>query len=119
VSSLAQSVFRSELDARQKLAEAGGRLSLIDPAFRPAQPSGPGKKIFLMGGVVLFVAIGFVIAVLLSVIDDRLYRRDDLDYLGVPVLGVIPPAPRPAKAVKARAKAAKKAPRPLAEKDAA
>jgi uncharacterized protein involved in exopolysaccharide biosynthesis len=119
VSSLAQSVFRSELDARQKLAEAGGRLQLIDPAFRPAQPSGPGKKIFLMGGVVLFVGMGFVIAVLLAVIDDRMYRRSDLDYLGVPVLGVIPPAPRPVKAGK-KARAAKKAlPTPAEKKDAA
>jgi hypothetical protein len=127
VSSLAQSVFRSDLDARQKLAEAGGRLSVIDPAFRPAMPAGPGKKIFLMGGLVLFMGLGFVIAVVLAVIDDRLYRRSDLDYLGVPVLGVIPPA-KVAKGGKAGARGRKasrssrmkpgKSP-PSAEKDAA
>jgi hypothetical protein len=122
VSSLAQSVFRAELDARQKLAEAGGRLSLIDPAFKPAKPAGPGKKIFLMGGLVLFVGMGFVIAVLLAVIDDRLYRRADLDALGLPVLGVIPPAPKPTKVArllaKVRAKAGKTPPH-IAERDAA
>lgn len=129
VSSLAQSVFRSDLDARQKLAETGGRLSVVDPAFRPVMPAGPGKKIFLMGGLVLFMGLGFVIAVVLAVIDDRLYRRDDLDYLGVPVLGVIPPGPRPAKAGKAASRGrkagrtgrtGKKAGKsPSAEKDAA
>jgi len=123
VSSLAQSVFRSDLDARQKLAETGGRLSVIDPAFKPAMPAGPGKKIFLMGGLVLFMGLGFVIAVVLAVIDDRLYRRSDLDYLGVPVLGVIPPAKvqKPTKAAKAaRARRAARAARPptSAEKDA-
>jgi uncharacterized protein involved in exopolysaccharide biosynthesis len=115
VSSLAQSVFRADLDARQKLAEAGGRLSLIDPAFKPAQPSGPGRKIFLMGGMVLFLSMGLVIAVLLAVIDDRLYRRSDLDQLGIVVLGVIPPAPKPPKAARGRAKALP----PPDEKDAA
>jgi hypothetical protein len=117
VSSLAQSVFRAELDARQKLAEAGGRLSLIDPAFRPVKPSGPGKKIFLMAGMVLFLGMGLAIAVLLAVIDDRLYRRADLDQLGVTVLGVIPPAPKPTKAARAKAKVAKVS--PSVEKDAA
>ena len=119
VSSLAQSVFRSELDARQKLAEAGGRLSLIDPAFRPVKPSGPGKKIFLMGGMVLFLVIGLSISVLLAVIDDRLYRRADLDHLGIAVLGVIPPAHRTAKAAKKAKLRAGKAPSPPVEKDAA
>jgi capsular polysaccharide biosynthesis protein len=119
VSSLAQSVFRSDLDARQKLAEAGGRLALIDPAFKPAQPSGPGKKIFLMGGMVLFLSIGLVIAVLLAVIDDRMYRRADLDVLGVVVLGVIPPAPKPPKTARNRRLRAAKALPPSPEKDTA
>ncbi len=118
VSSLAQGVFRAELDARQKLAEAGGRLSLIDPAFRPVKPAGPGKKIFLMAGMVLFLGMGLAIAVLLAVIDDRLYRRSDLDQLGVAVLGVIPPSPKPAKAARSRA-AGSRLPPPPAERDAA
>jgi hypothetical protein len=118
VSSLAQGVFRAELDARQKLAEAGGRLSLIDPAFRPVKPAGPGKKIFLMAGMVLFLGMGLAIAVLLAVIDDRLYRRSDLDQLGIAVLGVIPPTPKPAKAARRRG-ARNRAPSPPAEKDAA
>ena len=118
VSSLAQGVFRAELDARQKLAEAGGRLSLIDPAFRPVKPAGPGKKIFLMAGMVLFLGMGLAIAVLLAVIDDRLYRRSDLDLLGITVLGVIPPSPKPAKATRRRG-ARSRGPSPPVEKDAA
>jgi capsular polysaccharide biosynthesis protein len=118
VSSLAQSVFRAELDARQKLAEAGGRLSLIDPAFRPVTPAGPGKKIFLMAGLVLFLGMGLAIAVLLAVIDDRLYRRSDLDHLGIAVLGVIPPPAKPPEAARTRA-ASRRRPSPPAERDAA
>lgn len=92
VESLADSVFRAQMDASQKAAEAGGRLEIVDPAFRPVKPTGPGKTIFLLAGMVLFVSLGVGIAILLAVIDDRLYRRVDLDQLGIAVLGVIPKA---------------------------
>jgi len=91
VQSLADSAFRAQMDANQKLAEQGGRLAIVDPAFKPARPTGPGKTIFLLAGMVLFVTLGLSLAVALAVIDDRLYRRADLDRLGVAVLSVIPP----------------------------
>ena len=92
VDSLADSVFRAQMDANQKAAEAGGRLAPIDPAFRPIKPSGPGKTVFLMAGMALFLGLGMAVAILLAVIDDRLYRRADIDQLGIAVLAVIPPA---------------------------
>jgi uncharacterized protein involved in exopolysaccharide biosynthesis len=92
VDSLADSVFRAQMDASQKAAEAGGRLESVDPAFRPVKPTGPGKTIFMMAGMALFVLLGFVFAIGLAVIDDRLYRRADIDQLGIAVLAVIPPA---------------------------
>ena len=92
VQSLADSAFRAQMDANEKLAEQGGRLAVIDPAFKPARPSGPGKTIFLAAGMILFLPLGLSLAVGLAVIDDRLYRRADLERLGVTVLAVIPPA---------------------------
>lgn len=105
VEALADSVFRAQMDANQKLAETGGRLSVVDPAFRPVKPSGPGKTILLLAGVALFMALGGGLALGLAVIDDRLYRRSDLEELGVAVLAVIPPGPA-AKAKPAHRKAA-------------
>jgi uncharacterized protein involved in exopolysaccharide biosynthesis len=92
VESLADSVFRAQIDASQKLAEQGGRLSVVDPAFKPIKPTGPGKTIFLLGGMVLFLTLGTALAVGMAVIDDRVYRRADLDQLGIRVLAVIPKA---------------------------
>lgn len=92
VEALADSVFRAQMDANQKLAETGGRLSVVDPAFRPVKPSGPGKTIILIAGLALFTVLGAGVALGLAVIDDRLYRRSDLEELGVSVLAVIPPA---------------------------
>jgi uncharacterized protein involved in exopolysaccharide biosynthesis len=103
---LTDGLFRATMDAKQKAAEQGGRLSVIDPASRPIQPSGPGKTIFMMAGVLLFVTLGLSLAVALAVIDDRLYRRVDLDQLGIPVLAVIPPATLHKGKSKAKARAA-------------
>jgi uncharacterized protein involved in exopolysaccharide biosynthesis len=109
VQSLADSAFRAKIDAERKLAEQGGRLSVIDPAFRPVQPSGPGKTIFLMAGMILFLSLGLSLAIGLAVIDDRLYRRHDLDALGLPVLAVIPTAV-PVKRGRRKQRAGKPAP---------
>jgi len=90
VQSLADSLFRAQLDANQKAAEAGGRLTVIDPAYKPMRPTGTGKTIYLMAGMVLFLGLGTALAIGLALIDDRIYRRSDVDVLGIPVLATIP-----------------------------
>jgi len=92
LATLTQGWERARQDANQKLAEQGGRLSIVDPAFKPVRPTGQGKMIFLMAGMALFLSLGLGFAIALAVIDDRLYRRADLDHLGIAVLAVIPPA---------------------------
>ena len=75
-------------DRREPEARRGGR-----PAHRrrsgvqAGQAVGPGKTIFLIAGMVLFLALGFGLALGLAVIDDRLYRRADLEELGSGVGG--------------------------------
>jgi len=94
--SASESARRAQMDADQKMKEQG-RLSIIDPANKPVKPSGPGKTIFLLAGMILFLSLGIAFAVGLAVIDDRLYRRADIDQLGIAVLAVIPPPEKPVK----------------------
>ncbi len=89
VEALATSVFRAQMDVNQKQAEQS-RLAVIDAPFTPVKPSGPGKTIFLMAGMALFLALGVGLAVGLALLDDRVFRRHDLDDLGISVLAVIP-----------------------------
>ncbi|HUS33620.1 MAG TPA: hypothetical protein VMZ53_34190 [Kofleriaceae bacterium] len=111
VEALADSVFRAQMDANQKLAETGGRLSVVDPAFKPVKPSGPGKTVIVIAGLALFLALGAGLALGLAVIDDRLYRRSDLEELGLAVLAVIPPSSHSAAGAKPKAKPAANAKR--------
>ena len=92
IEALSDSVFRAQMDANQKLADTGAVLSVVDPAFKPVKPSGPGKTLILLAGLALFLVLGAGLAVGLAVIDDRVYRRTDLEELGIAVLAVIPPA---------------------------
>jgi uncharacterized protein involved in exopolysaccharide biosynthesis len=95
---LSETARRAQMNANEKQADNAGALTVIDPANRPIRPSGPGKTIFLLAGMVLFISLGVGLAIGLAVIDDRLYRRADLDQLGIAVLAVIPPQPKNAPA---------------------
>jgi uncharacterized protein involved in exopolysaccharide biosynthesis len=95
---LSESARRAQMNANEKRTDTAGALTVIDPANRPTRPSGPGKTIFLLAGMVLFISLGAGLAIGLAVIDDRLYRRADLDQLGIAVLAVIPPQPKHAPA---------------------
>ncbi|MGE0871053.1 MAG: GumC family protein [Kofleriaceae bacterium] len=88
---LSDAAYLSQLTAAQETAEEGQQISVVDPAFKPTKPTGPGKTVFMIAGFGLFVLMGTGLALLFAVIDDRLYRRTDLEALGVAVLSVVPP----------------------------
>ncbi|MBZ0231836.1 MAG: hypothetical protein K8M05_05755, partial [Deltaproteobacteria bacterium] len=93
VTNLADSAFKSKLEAEQRAADSQASLAVVDPAFRPLKPIGKPKRMLVMAGVVLFTMLGCGLALGLALIDDRIYRRHDLDGLGLPpTLAVIPRA---------------------------
>jgi len=95
VQTLNDSVFRAQLDAQTKIAEQGASLQVVDPAFLPKKPIGKGKKTLVLAGLVVFTGLGLAMAVGLAIVDDRIYRRVDVEALGVaPLLAVIPKARR-------------------------
>ena len=92
LSSLEARVFTADITASSEFAEAA-KLVIIDKAFLPARPAGKGRKIIALAGTLVFGFIGCVLAIGLALIDDRVYRRADIDVLGIaPVLIVIPQA---------------------------
>ena len=91
VESLANSVFRAQIEADQQLAEEGTRLTVVDPAFKPLRPVGKGRTFVVAAGLAVAMMLGAVLAFGLALIDDRIYRRADLEQLEMlPLLAVIP-----------------------------
>lgn len=90
LSSLESRVFTAEITASSEFAEAA-KLVVIDEAYLPARPAGKGRKMLAMAGTVVFMCLGCGLALGLALLDDRVYRRADIDDLGIaPVLVVIP-----------------------------
>lgn len=93
VQSLNEAFFRAQLDAQTRTAEQGSALQVVDEAYLPLRPIGKGKKLLVLAGLVVFSGLGLALAVGLAVIDDRVYRRVDIEQLDLaPVLAVIPRA---------------------------
>lgn len=87
-------MFTAEITASSEFADAA-QLVVIDEAFLPATPAGRGRKLIAIAGTMVFGLLGVALALGLALIDDRIYRRQDLDELGIaPVLAVIPKKPK-------------------------
>lgn len=89
-SSLESRVFTADITASSEFAEAA-QLSVIDEAYLPHTPAGKPRKMLVIAGGLLFGGLGVALALALALVDDRIYRRYDLQRLGVaPVLVVVP-----------------------------
>lgn len=97
VSSLESRVFTADITASSEFAEAA-QLSVIDDAYLPHAPAGKPRKMLVIAGGLLFAGLGMALALGLALVDDRIYRRYDLQRLGVaPVLVVVPAEKRRAR----------------------
>jgi uncharacterized protein involved in exopolysaccharide biosynthesis len=93
VGNLAGAENRAKIAASQQSSEDDANLAVVDPAYEPVAPFGKGKRVIVMVGLVLFTGLGCALALGLAIIDDRLYRRGDIEKLDLaPVLAVIPRA---------------------------
>jgi uncharacterized protein involved in exopolysaccharide biosynthesis len=90
VSTLENRVFNADITASSEIAEAA-QLAVIDEAYVPPKPAGKPRKLLAIAGTAAFAGLGLALALGLALIDDRIYRRHDLDRLGLaPVLIVVP-----------------------------
>ncbi|MBK9071778.1 MAG: hypothetical protein IPL79_12360 [Myxococcales bacterium] len=95
VEGLAEQLSRAQLFASQQMAENGENITILDPAYEPSAPATKGKRLIVMVGAMGGLLIGLVLALLLSMLDDRIYRRGELEALTLgPLLGTIPQSKR-------------------------
>ncbi len=94
VESLEAKVFTAEITSDSVAAQTS-KLTIIDPANLPEKPIGKGKTLIILAGLMVFTGLGTAVALGLSLIDDRIYTRADLESTGIaPVLVEVPPGPK-------------------------
>ncbi len=86
-----QKQMEAQLAQNLEAERKGERFTLIDPPVAPEEPASPNRRLILVLGVVLALAIAVGIAVLLEVMDQRIHSRNEVaSLLSVPPLAVIP-----------------------------
>ena len=66
-------------------------VSIADPPTTPIHPSGPSKKLVLLGGLIVALALGGLSAAAAELLDSSLRRPDDVEaFLETPVLASFP-----------------------------
>lgn len=82
------------LAAMAATSEAEGRsaqMVIVDPAYRPTKPSGPGRMRLMAMGLLAAMAFAGSLALALALLDDRLYQAYDIERLDIaPVLVTVP-----------------------------
>ncbi len=82
--------FIADIDAKVEV-RARSPLIFIDRPYLPHAPSGASRTLIVIAGGLVSGILGIGLALLLALIDDRLFNRRELERLGIlPVLVVIP-----------------------------
>lgn len=86
-----QKQMEAQLAQSLETERKGERFSLIDPAVAPDEPASPNRKLILLMGLVLALALATGLALLLESFDRSIRGRDDIaSLLTVQPLAVIP-----------------------------
>jgi protein tyrosine kinase modulator len=84
-------LFSAQIAAASELSGQSAQMEIVDPAYLPSRPSGAPKRLIVMAGVVVAFSFAGALALLLALVDDRLYDRQDVERLELaPVLVVVP-----------------------------
>jgi len=82
---------QSAMATSMELLQQGERFRIIDPPSLPTKPSFPNRLKFCGLGLIVGLALGMLIGGVLEVMDDRVYREQELrDLLPVAVISEIP-----------------------------
>jgi succinoglycan biosynthesis transport protein ExoP len=84
-------------DLLRRLKEAGileglhsSNITVVDLAHAPAMPSQPNRRLYAIGGLIFGIILGIIAALVFDAVDNQVRSMDDLDAIGLPMLGILP-----------------------------
>jgi uncharacterized protein involved in exopolysaccharide biosynthesis len=85
-----RNLMRAQATARLANQQRGERLSLVEPPSLPDTPHWPNRPLFILGGAAAGLGLGFVLAMLVELLNRPMRSPNQLTSMGLPVLGVVP-----------------------------
>lgn len=84
--------FKASIMENAVTSARNAQMIIVDPAYKPTHPN-KGRVQVVAAGVAVSVLLAMIVALMLTLLDDRLYDRIDIESLRVaPLLGVVPRA---------------------------
>ena len=89
-SKVSSDLLRAQSSARLANEQRAERLSLVEPPDLPDQPHWPNRPIVIAGGAGAGLALGFLLALLIELLNRPMRSPAQVQSMGYPVLGVVP-----------------------------
>ena len=89
-SKVSSDLLRAQGSARLANEQRAERLSLVEPPNLPDTPHWPNRPLVIAAGAVAGLALGFLLALLIELLNRPMRSPAQVQSMGLPVLGVVP-----------------------------
>ena len=89
-SKVSSDLLRAQSSARLANEQRAERLSLVEPPNLPDQPHWPNRPLVIAAGAGAGLALGFLLALLVELLNRPMRSPAQVQSMGLPVLGVVP-----------------------------
>jgi len=89
-SKVSSDLLRAQSSARLANEQRAERLSLVEPPNLPDQPHWPNRPLVVAAGAGAGLALGFLLALLVELLNRPMRSPAQVQSMGLPVLGVVP-----------------------------
>ena len=89
-SKVSSDLLRAQSSARLANEQRAERLSLVEPPNLPDQPHWPNRPLIIAAGAGAGLALGFLLALLVELLNRPMRSPAQVQSMGLPVLGVVP-----------------------------
>ena len=88
--SVSDDLLKAQNSSRMANEQRAARLSLVEPPNLPDEPSWPNRPLVIAAGALAGLGLGFVLAMLVELIDRPLRSPSQIEALNIPILGIVP-----------------------------
>jgi uncharacterized protein involved in exopolysaccharide biosynthesis len=87
---VSENLLKAQNSARMASEQRAERLSLVEPANLPDRPFSPNRPLLIAAGAAAGLALGFLLALAMELVNRPVRSPKQLDQLGLPVIGIVP-----------------------------